>query len=422
MEQDMHPKKNILQHVAFATMIAFSIFSLGACSDDGTHTPPATEQDSGVDAGGGSDTNASSNNGGDTDPGGTPDGGGNNPATDAGNNGAGNPDGGTGNNDAGGEPDVIPEIDDYPCYYPSDDPECAQGPFGPGAFITDLRIVGDKTCCYDYTGNGQYDNAIGSLLQSISNFAGDVNGNIAWAISNGLLSYVFEFAHLPNPSYAPAFDLKIVLGEDAAGTFADNLVGQGSFNVLPESFEADGVTPKWAFEQARVRNGRISASGGAIDLTFPGLIDGVAISLVDVHLRATIADEAGKEPDLTAGGRVWLNNGELAGILLRDRLFESLNNAALRCDCIQDARPVMYAYDQARDRYTCELTTADASRCQSSSSECANLADRLICGFFAGYSQQVDVDSSGDGTNDGYSVGVRFEAVGASLVGMADEN
>lgn len=415
----MKHKITIYQYLAAISAASMMTFSITACSDDGTNTPtgegPDAVSDTQPDAGGtnnqpdalpgtgdvGTDT-TQPDTGGATDTGGAPDV-------------AANPDAGP------GEADVAPDVEDYECFYPSNDPNCAQGPFGPGSFITDLTIVSNRTCCFDYTGNGQNDNAIGVLLGQLQVFTGDVNANIAFAINQGLLSYVFEFSNFANPFYDPSLDLRVLLGEDTDDFFSNNLGGEGAFNVLPESFEADGTTPKWAFDEARVNNGKLIASGGAIDLTFPGLIDGVAISLVDVHVRADVVDEAGKEPDLTAGGRVWLSNGELAGVLLRDKLFESMNNAALNCDCIQDARPLMYSYNQDQDKYVCELTAADATRCSSASSECSNLADRTICAFFANYSTNVDVDSSGDGTNDGYSVGVRFQSVGASLEGMATD-
>lgn len=395
-------------------------FSISACSDDGTNTPTQEEPDTamgpGPDVGGGANPDLDASPGTDVEEADTtqPDTGG---ALDSG----GTPDVGPDPDTTTGEPDVAPDVEDYECFYPSADPNCAQGPFGPGSFITSLNIVSNRTCCFDYTGDGRNDNAIGVLLGQIQALPGmsDVNANIAFAINQGLLSYVFEFSNFANPFYDPSLNLRVLLGEDTDEFFADNLGGEGAFNVLPESFEEDGTTPKWAFDEARVNNGKLIASGGAIDLTFPGLIDEVAISLVDVHVRADVVDEAGKEPDLTAGGRVWLSNGELAGVLLRDKLFESMNNAALGCDCIQDARPLMYSYNQDQDKYVCELTADDATRCNSASSACSDLANRTICLFFASYSTNVDVDSSGDGTNDGYSVGVRFESVGASIEGMA---
>ncbi|MFU8804100.1 MAG: hypothetical protein ACNA8W_09855 [Bradymonadaceae bacterium] len=417
----MKLKTKHIQHLVAISAASMITLGLTACSGGETNTPQNGDPDVGLDTS--SDTDPVNNQAPDASPRVDADLDTTNPdPSDT----AGAPDTTTaGDADVDpGEDDVymIPDVEDYECFYPSQDPECAQGPFGPGSFIEQLVIVNNRSCCYDYTGDGQNDNRIGTLLGQLQALPGmgNVNDNIAYVINQGLLSYVFEFSNFAHPLYDPSLDLKIVLGEDTDEFFADNLAGEGSFNVLPESFKEDGTTPKWEFEQARVQNGRLIASGGSIDLTFPGLLDDVAISLVDVHVRARVADEAGKEPDLTAGGRVWLTTGELAGILLRDKLFESMNNAAHSCECIQDARPVMYSYDENQDKYNCELTDQDANRCSQAGAECANLGDKLICNFFAAYSENVDVDSSGDGTNDGYSVGVRFEAVGASLVGMAE--
>lgn len=331
--------------------------------------------------------------------------------------------------DVGGEPDVgeepdvsddvMPDVEPVDCYYPSSDPECPQGPYGPSSFINELRVVPDQSCCHDFNGDGRNDNYLGTILGTLSALPvpgfGDVNQNIAAAIGQGQLVYLIEFADWSHPLHDDDLTVTILRGEDADFNFSDNLQGTGDFNVQALSFD-EHANPRWQFEHARVRNGELLATGGTLELQFPGLLDEIKIALVDVRLKARVVDGGNRSADLSAGGRVWLEAGELAGALQRDTLFESLNNAAQGCECIQDARP-LFSYNSNSNKYACNLTAADAQRCASASAECSSLAHQLSCGFFANQSGNMDVDTTRDGNRDAYSFGARFETVGARLVG-----
>ncbi len=317
------------------------------------------------------------------------------------------------------EPDVFPDVDPVECFYPSEDQDnCPQGPYGPGAFITQLQIVPDSSCCFDFDGNGTTDNFLGNLIRSVSALPGfgDVNANISQAISQGDLVYLFEFANWSHPSFDPDLTLTILDGEDTDNNFTANLAGMGDFNVKPTSYDGNG-DPKWRFGSARVRDNVLVATDGALEIKFPGLLDEIQLALVKVRIKATVVQDLNKKPSLTAGSRVWLTQGELAGALQRDTLFESLNTAALGCECIEDAQP-LFTFNSGTNRFVCGLTSDDVQRCRTASAECQNLADQLVCGFLANQSSQVDVDTTGDGALDAFSFGARFEAVGASIVGL----
>lgn len=322
-----------------------------------------------------------------------------------------------------GEPDVeeYPDVEPVDCAFPSDDENCPAGDFGAGTFLNEFTIVGDRSCCYDFDGNGSLDNFLGSLIGTVSNLPGfgDVNANINAAIQVGELVYLFEYSELEHPKFDSDLTLTVYEGRDSDEDFGPNLVGAGDFEVLPHSYEMPGV-PKWQFEQARVLNGELLATGGRLRISFPGMLDEIDLILEKVRIRAKIVDETGKEADLKAGGRVWLTQGELAGALDRDTLFESLNEAGKGCECIQDAEAI-FAYNSTHDSYTCALSSADKTRCRTASVECQNLAADATCMFLGLQSNKVDVDTDGDDKPDAFSFGARFSGVGASIQGIAGE-
>ncbi len=401
-------------------LIAMMLFSISACSSDETGQTNNNQSDvsSQADADGTS-TDLDGNTLIDADPGDVPMGTGNDtdPTKDAdpGQDTAPEPDA------AEPDPDTYPAVEPVACAFPSTEEGCATGDFGAATFLTEFKIVEDKSCCYDFNGNGKFDNFLGSLVGTMSSFSafGDVNANIQTAINLGELVYMFEYSGLEHPEFDSDFKLTLFEGRDSDNDFAPNLLGAGDFEVLPHSYEVPG-TPNWVFEKARVHNGELVATGGRLRIRFPGMLDEIVMILENVRVRAKVEQEAEKAPDLTAGGRVWLTQGELAGALNRDTLFSSLNDAAKGCECIQDVDAI-YAYNSTKDSYKCAITSADAARCRTASAACQNLADQGVCGLLALQSNKVDVDTDNDGKPDAFSFGARFTGVGASIVGIADD-
>ena len=59
---------------------------------------------------------------------------------------------------------MYPDAEMFACAYPSSDPMCPMGEFGPGAYITSFEIVNDNTCCRDFDDDGMLENFIGSQI------------------------------------------------------------------------------------------------------------------------------------------------------------------------------------------------------------------------------------------------------------------
>ncbi|RAL23835.1 hypothetical protein DL240_06695 [Lujinxingia litoralis] len=311
--------------------------------------------------------------------------------------------------------DPGPDEEDYPpvaCAYPSDDAACPQGPYGPGSLFSKFEIVTDKTCCADLNGDDRIDNFLGAdVVGALGPFlGGDVNGNIALAIERGLLMYLMEARDWGNTAFDSALELKVLEGDYSVETPTTNLAGEGSVVVSAESYE--GGEPRFAFASARVdEGGTLRATGGKLNAAFPGMLDAIVLELTDVQIRARVVEDP--PADLQAGGGFGLMEGELAGVLLRDRFFESMNEAALACECIQDT-PLLFTYDGAgnNDRYVCELEQSDVSNCNNASAACKTLANSQLCHALGLLSGAADVD-----TEEGraFSIGVRFETVPTEL-------
>lgn len=423
-------KNKSFRNQRLVVFLAFALFTLGACSSDDTgQNKNNVSEDvslSDVQGNGGSDTGESLDAAGDVDDSDAVSGGDDTEIPgDVGTDVDPQVDADPGEEDTvEPDPDAYPEVEPVECAYPSDDENCPAGEFGAGTFLTEFQIVEDSSCCYDFNDNGTLDNFLGSLVGQFSVFPGfgDVNGNIAAAINLGELVYLFEFAELEHPEFDSDLKLTVYEGGDNDDDFGANLVGAGEFLVLPHSYEMPGV-PKWQFETARVHGGELLATGGRLRIRFPGMLDEIVMILEKVRVRAKIAQGTGKTPDLKAGGRVWLEQGELAGALDRDTLFSSLNEAAEGCECIQDVGDdgkvnPLYRYNSTYDSYSCAVTPSDRTRCRTASVECQNLTEALVCNFLGQQSVNVDVDTDGDGKPDAFSFGARFSGVGASIIGI----
>lgn len=301
---------------------------------------------------------------------------------------------------------MYPDADQFECAYPSSDPMCPTGAYGPGAFITKFEIVKDNTCCRDFDNDGMFENFIGAqILPTAEQVSGvSVNQNLAESIDLGETVFLFEFEDWQNDQYDPSFVTRILTGTDTDGNMLDNKAGMGAFYVSPDSYDEQGA-PLTEFMTSRVHAGDYAARGSRLRIYFPGLLDAVNLTLTDVHIDAKVVPGA----DLAAGGGVELIEGELSGALLRDEFYESINLVSNKCACL--ARDI---YIKKTDgSYECAITQDECTTDPDSACRLTGRAD--ICFGLELYSKRVDLDSDGDGKRDSFSFGARFEAVPTEL-------
>lgn len=299
-----------------------------------------------------------------------------------------------------------PDLMEFPCSFPSTDPNCATG-YGPGSYITKLKIVEDNSCCRDFDGDGNNDNFIGASLISTAKlaFQQDVNANIEAAINAGAMVYLIEYRDWSNEAYDPTMTLGLLNGVDTDGSLAENTAGNGEFNVLPDSFDAQGL-PKYNFPVGMVHNYKMTANDGRMKIFFPGLIDGVELILVDVQIKATVKPGA----NLAAEGHAALGNGTISGAMLREPLFTSINAISNRCTCIGKD---IFTFDAQTNKYQCTLN--EDSCTMDPNSDCRNIGQKQLCSTLSFVSGRADLDVDKDGKTDAYSMGATFEAVPTKL-------
>jgi hypothetical protein len=308
--------------------------------------------------------------------------------------------------------DMPPDFDEQPCFHPAADPQCPPKEFGAASIMTTFVILPDNSCCFDFGGNQALDNRLGTLLSAAESLGFDVNTGIANALRFGDVIYTLEYSGLSNTVYANNFGLAFYTARDTDFDFEPNFMGMGEIYINPEALLTQSPPePRWSFGTTSVRNNELQASDGFLKLDFPGLLDEVRINVTQAKLTATIEPDA----DFKGGGRVALSNGKIGGVVLRDDFFGSLNEASANCECIQRR---VYSRN-ASGTYSCNSTIDDEISCQLSPlAGCRFLASQQYCGQIGSLSSLVDIDTDGDGANDGYSFGATFTAVGAEIWGI----
>lgn len=303
---------------------------------------------------------------------------------------------------------MYPDADVFPCAYPADPASnCAEGPHGPGSFLTQFQIVEDRTCCRDFDGDGDLENFIGDTLISTArqSFGIDVNANIAAAINAGELAFLLEFESWENDRFDPDLQARFLNGVDTIAPFQDNLAGFGAFYPDPASYDEVTMEPLWGFQSARVHGGELLATGGTLRIYFPGIVDAVHIVLEDVQVVADVTPGA----DLAAQGGAALTNGEISGAIDRAKFFDSLNKFGNMCSCI--GQPIFEK--RTNGSYNCLLTRDYCTN--SPDSACRLTGQRSFCAGLALFSPSVDVDLDGDGKKDAFGFGARFNAVKTTI-------
>ena len=332
-----------------------------------------------------------------------------------------------------------PDVEEVDCAFPSDDPECEGGDFGPATFFTEFVIETrdeEDACCFDLCQDvggsmeGFIDNRIGEqIVGPLSGVDGieDINHNINASIQSGDLMYLLESAFWNHPEWDNDLELRMYRGSSTVETMERNLAGEGSFNIGADNFDDDGE-PLYGFGQARVNDGVLTAEDGFISVEFPGLVDGVQVLLGNVKITGDIVQDP--EPDLTAGGKFALENGKLGGVLLRDRLFKSINVLSHDCPCldvdVEDPdNPDLYQeglfrYRETADDWRCTAKEGVADQCQGSGdpSYCQVLGHNQLCTLLGMYSSNYDCEVDGE---VGFSIGVHFESVTTEILGIDPE-
>ncbi len=115
-------------------------------------------------------------------------------------------------------------------------------------------------------------------------------------------------------------------------------------------------------------------------------------------------------------GGIILDDGVLGGLIMYEHLIERFNAALAACDCLGNPDDAI-VFDDDSDGYECDLEVDDdqLDACEAEGEdECAAFAEN--CEILPLFEVFADVDVSGDGTNDVFSIGMEFEADAVIIV------
>lgn len=273
------------------------------------------------------------------------------------------------------------------------------------SIINTFAIVEDNSCCFDFTGDGQPDNALGGLL----GIAPDINTSIQEGIDTGAVALVLEHAGLSSLESGD-FVINFWLGEWDG---IDALAETGGNTVLIDPVSIDqGAQPQAYVPGAALADGTVTAGPGTISISIDLLGTPLSIRISGAQIEA----DAGANSDLETG--VQLDNGIIGGYVTGADLAGAVNAYVKgSCECLGLGQTNLMTWNQAEGDADCAAvpdeeggnTCASDDTCNTIAGSC-----NIIFGLVA-----PDVDTDGDSVPDAVSIGAEFTAVGAQITGVA---
>jgi hypothetical protein len=284
--------------------------------------------------------------------------------------------------------------------------------------LTSLAIgnVDDaEECCFDMTGDGEVDNALGKLLKGLGSVLGDtkVNEEITANIQTGDLVILMDFKGLDDMTADPEMTIDGFYGTDTDDDYSNNLAGNGEFYVDLDSFLPGTATPLAQFGSGKVEAGKMSAGPATFMLAFP---------IGDIKLKAAVSGTK-MEANVTLGPNgtgVSFTKGKLGGYIKMDDLYGALNGYVdSSCGCL-NLDGSLIAFDEGKGKMVCAKT--DASTCDKEDED-EGVCDQL--GSFCGAALlflKPDIDSDDDGEKDAMTVGAWIDGTSATILGLQPTN
>ncbi len=294
---------------------------------------------------------------------------------------------------------------------------CSEDPttktdWAPTSIINQLIIEGtedDPVCCFDYTGDGEIDNALG---QDVGGLIGldAINDNIATSIDDGSLVLLLEHAGLDDATTDDDFLINFFIGshvEPFDGLEATN----NQVLIDPASFDM-GSQPQAYVPDASVTGGAVAAGPGTVKIQISLAAATLDVTVSQARIEADV-DAANSALDATG---VSLSGGKLGGVVKVRDVFTAANEfAANSCTCLGLTQPLL------DDNGMCPEDGGDVTACEDAMEDtCATVGEN--CGLFGAVSIFADVDLDGDGAagtiDDGLSLGASFTTAGAEITGV----
>jgi hypothetical protein len=281
--------------------------------------------------------------------------------------------------------------------------------------LTSLEIggVSDKDdCCFDFTGDGEMDNALGKLIKGLGGVLGDtdVNAEITENIQSGGLVILFDYAGLDDMTADESLTINGFYGVDTDDDYTDNIAGTGSFLVEETSFIEGTATPVAQFVGGQIAGGKMTGGPAKFVLAFP---------IGNIKLKATVSGTL-VEANVAAGPNgkgIEFTDAKLGGYIKMDDLYNALNTyVSSSCECLGLGESPLIGFNADKGKMEC--TKIENSSCDAEDedqSTCAQLGS--FCGAALLF-LKPDVDSDNDDEKDAMSVGAWISATSATITGL----
>lgn len=283
-------------------------------------------------------------------------------------------------------------------------------------------VGGEEDCCFDFHGDGPIDNALGELLGGIAQLvgAGELNQLLADEIAAGTVVILLEWEGLESAAADIAVGISGYYGVtvDALGNpiaslsasdYANNVAGQGRFEVFDASFKSGVGVPLIHLPGGTIEDGLLTAGPGVFELSLP-----ILGKVIEAHVGgARLEAEVAMHPN---GKGLMFVDGKLGGYVSMADLFAALNTFVVdECPCLNLTGPLVF-YTDDTEPPTCDPVPDAACNpddyyqgpCHTLGQVCS-VALPLI---------QADVDTDGNEHQDALSIGVWLDATAAELVGI----
>ncbi len=344
----------------------------------------------------------------------------------------------------GGCPSGTECVDDSICLYPPIETD----EFEPAAMwsvITGIQIAepvpaaeryteaavargeSDGVCCFDIDADGAVDNGLGSLAETLSALAGDLNDSLAEAIESDQLTTLVEFKRgfdRTNPSQLHFFSGTNDLDENGEPdqTFAQIQAGGGVFLLQRPSVD----TP---FPNGQLNRGIYVPTTGEyispaefFELNVPlqeffGGARSIQVTVKAVRFEALLETvELTRTVNFNIAGQRY-GGARMGGYIELDEFFAAFSDElGTTCGCAvgrTSGRPPELIYGEGtnprrptRYGFSCNDTSFDISECEAEAL-CDNLG--LICSTVVQVISTfsiADIDTNGNGIDDAISLGL----------------
>ena len=315
------------------------------------------------------------------------------------------------------------------------------------AVVTDVQLPnnGSEACCFDITGNGSLDNALGQLLsvwESLPNatpFTERLDEILRWELTQLLVGFRALPDGLTGTTDVAVFvgindidldgnpdqsldERREGLGEFRADrrTLGDNgaqlmlpgtLLAEGHFRTRAATFDAElpiYQTCSFRFHETPLRPSGARCRGEEVyPLRLFGLRVAGAIAADEGGVSSVDTDDV---PGIRIGGAIQVQDVAT--------LLNASYSDACRCAGIgEDDDMIVVSSSGTRTTMACDARFAnpDISTCVSGQRQCAGIAN--LCNALPLLGNLADVDTDGDGVQDAFSFGVRVSLSPATFGG-----